>query len=739
MRVKSFLRTAALLALAGAAHAQPGPGQVDTTGVWYHLRHNNRPAAHAELDRLKDEHPDWQPSQDLLQALAGKTKAPAKSVADQDAYTRRLDAAESAIRGNHIDPKAIESLAAEMRPRHDASGAERIGRALLDHDRPELARGWMERAVGWSRPGSQLHKDAAASLARANEAIAHSQIAEAEGAARRAAAAGHWSLAEQLASIAEAGGSSRIRTDLGWAALDANEPARAAGYFAAGRQNEESRYGRALALSRFQANPDLLAVACGPEDRSERTATACGDAFAAQALAAYNDGHWDQVLALDARARALGLARPGTGVLAGWSLFRKSDYEGALQRFDAAASDPSAAEGIAQSLIALGRYDELKTRSAAMPALAEPYRKQVGDLALLRQRPALAASVDAAGTAGIEEIPSLTAGFYDRDKSGGMGADKIAEQAAAVTLKTVLGQDILSAGLETAWVRNGLSADNATLATPWMKWERQAVDSDLSATLGSSPIGGAVAALPAIGVAGEKDWSSVIGTAAFKVSPRYDSLLSMAGQRDVATGNRWGRVVEIGPQIGGILLAEKDISVSASLAYGRLEGHEVAGNDHAEANLSGSYSLRLDGFDYLRLGPFYAYDAYGRNEFFFTPGYGGYFSPQASHALGLFADLLTDQGKGWLVGGRVSGAWQYSRQAAEASFGGITQTELGTDSTLRGGVLLGHSVILGGFGRITISPSGRDKAVGVTVTVPLSGREGLFADDLPHFIDRAWP
>lgn len=738
MRAKSLLLSAALLALAGAVRAQPGPGQVDTTGIWYHLRHDNRPAAHAELERLKDEHPDWQPSQDLLQALEGKARAPSKSVADKDAYARRVDAAESAIRDNHIDPKAIESLATEMRPRHDANGAERIGRALLDHNRPELARGWMERAVGWSRPNSQLHKDAAASLVRANDAIAHGQTAEAESAALRAATAGNWTLAEQLASIAQAGGSPRIRTDLAWAALNADEPARAAGYFAAGPQNEESRYGRALALSRSNASPDTLAAACGPEDRSERTAEACGDAFAAQALAAYNDGQWDQVLALDARARGLGLARPGTGVLAGWSLFREGDYEGALRRFDSAASDPAAAEGIAQSLMALGRYDELEKRSATMPALAGPYRKQVGDLAVIRQRPALAASVGAPGTAGIE-APSVTVGFYDRDKSGGIGADKIEEQGAAITLKTVMGRDILSAGLETAWVRNGLSADNATLATPWMKWERQEVDSDLSATLGTSPIGGAVAALPALGLAAEKDWTSVIGSGAFKVSPRYDSLVAMAGQRDAATKTSWGRVVEIGPQIGGILLADRDLSVSGSLAYGRLEGHEVAGNDHAQINLSGSYSLRLDGFDYLRLGPFYAYDAYGRNEFFFTPGYGGYYSPQASHALGLFADLLTDQGKSWLIGGRVSGSWQYSRQAAESVFSGVTQTELGTDTTLRGGVLLGHSVILGAFGRVTISPSGRDKAAGLTITVPLSGRDGLFADDLPHFIDRAWP
>lgn len=617
---KRSLPTAALLAslLSGAAYGQ----QVDTTGVWYHLRHHDVAAARSELQRLEDENPNWVPPKELTDAFSpAKPKAKAKA----------------------------------------------------------------KRKFAKAKPKTQH--------------------------------------AETVPPV-------KSNTELGWAALNAHDPKRAAAYFAAGPQSEESRYGLILALS--QSGEDVSA-ACGPDGRSPRMEQACGDAFAERALTAYRGEKWDEAIALDARAGSLGVARPGTALLAGWSHYRQGDYQAALKSFDAASGEPDAAAGIAQSLIALGRYDELEQRIAAMPALAAPYGEQVGQLALIRQRPTLAASVGAPGTEGYA-APAVSAGFYDREKSGGNGADRISEQGASLSLQGAIGRDQLSGGLEAGHLGTGGGGAAATLATPWAKWDHQDIDDEYAVTLGSSPIGGTVGAMPALGLAGEKDWQSVIGTAAFKVQPRYDSLLSEAGMRDPVTGAAWGRVMEIGPQIGAVLLATDKLAFSGSLSAATLQGHDVAGNSRASANLSASYSLDIPGFDYLRVGPFYGYDSYDKNENFFTPGLGGYYSPQASHSLGAFADFLTTQGKDWLIGGRVGKSWQYARQSGEA-----TQTQLGTDATLRGGVLLGHGVILGGFGRITVSPSGRDKAGGITLTVPLSGRDGLFSADLPHFLDRAWP
>lgn len=695
---KYLLLTAALFAFAAQA-------EVDTTGVWYHLHHHDIGGAKAELRRLQEENPGWVPPQDLTNAFSPAKAKPAPATAKASAYGRKIDEAEAAIYAGKIDAKQIETLSVEMRKHRDARGAEKIGRALLVRGRPELARGWMERAVNWSRPGSEIHSAALRGLSASETEIARLST-------------------EQTAKAA------RKDIDLGWAALNAHDPKRAAAYFTAAPQTEESRYGLILALS--QSNSDL-STACAPDGRSPRMDQACGDAFTERALAAYRAEKWDDVIALDARARSLGLARTGTGVLTGWSHFRQGDYPGALQSFDAASAEPDAAAGIAQSLIAIGRYDELEQRAATNPALAGPYREQVGQLALIRQRPALAASVGAPGTAGYA-APSVSLGFYDRDKSGGIGTDKISEQGASLSVQGAVGRDLFSGGVESGHLGTGSGGQSATLTTPWAKWDRQTIDNDYSVTLGTSPIGGAVGALPALGVTGEKDWQSLIGSAAFKVQPRYDSLLSQAGLRNPVTGATWGRVMEIGPQIGAVLLAADKLALSGSLSAATLQGHDVESNSRASANLSASYSLDMAGFDYLRVGPFYGFDAYDKNENFFTPGSGGYYSPQASHSLGAFADFLTTQGKSWLLGGRIGGSWQYARQSGEA-----TETQLGTDATLRGGVLLGHGVILGGFGRLTVSPSGRDKAAGVTLTLPLSGRDGVFAADLPHFIDRSWP
>jgi hypothetical protein len=696
---KALLLTAALFAFSASAQ------QVDTTGVWYHLRHHDVGGAKTELQRLQEENPGWVPPKELTDAFSPPKAKPAPAASRSSPQGRKVDEMEAAIYAGRIDANKIEALSVEMRKRRDARGAEKIGRALLVRDRPELARGWMERAVNWSRPGSELHSAAVTGLAKSEQEIARLSAEQAAKAARK-------------------------DIDLGWAALDAHDPKRAATYFAAAPQTEESRYGLILALSQSDAELD---AACAPDGRSPRMEQACGDGFAERALAAYRAEKWDVVIALDARAHSLGLARSGTGVLTGWSHFRQGDYAAALQSFDAASAEPDAVAGIAQSLIALYRFDELAQRAATNPALAGPYRDQVGQLALIRQRATLAASVGAPGTAGYA-APSVSIGVYDRDKSGGVGADKIAELGASLTVQGAVGRDQFSGGVESGHLGTGSGGQSAMVTTPWAKWERQNIDDDYSLTLGTSPLSGAVGALPALGLGGEKDWQSIIGTVGFKVQPRYDSLLSEAGMRDPVTGATWGRVMEIGPQLGAVLLATEKLALSGSLAAATLQGHDVESNSRVSANLSASYSLEMGGFDYLRVGPFYGFDAYDKNENFFTPGAGGYYSPQASHSLGAFADFLTSQGKSWLLGGRIGGSWQYARQSGEA-----TETQLGTDATLRGGVLLGHGVILGAFGRVTVSPSGRDKAAGLTLTMPLSGREGVFSADLPHFIDRSWP
>lgn len=778
----------------GAGSAVPAPSQrrvvpppanigVDPSGVWYHIRQKNMGAARAELARLKEENPGWQVPSDLQDAIEGRV-APAASVPTApptvDLYARSIDRAEAAIRqGKTASP---DDLAVPMQRRKDSGAAERIGRALFDMKAVPASRSWFDRATQWAKAGSDQQTaaviglvkvdtalgnwDAAQqSLMRLPEGAARKQVAQilsdaATAAAESKARAGDWNSAEQLAKIAETTGQTRIRIDIGWAALDASDGQRAAASFAAAPQTEESKYGRILALT--QANADLT-QACGAKDRSERQTTACGDAYAARALTAYNAQQWNDVIALDASAVTLGVQRPGTQVLAGWSHYRQKNYKQALQAFDAAASEGDAADGIAQTLIAEGDYNTLKERAANNPRLMAAYRKEVGPLAVIRQRTLLAHSLDMPETEGVAS-PAFTTGVYARDKTGASGADRMSVSGANANISAAFGTQRLSLTVETDRIRTGTprlfgaigalvtptpSVNHvATLTTPTFVWSTESVNSAYSVTLGATPLGGVLNAVPVGALTLEHDWDKIIATATVRAAPRYDSLLSMAGLRDGSTNTTWGRVVEFGPQIGVIALLGEQISASVSGAVTALRGHGVINNDHVAASASLTYEVRAEGFDYIRVGPSYSFDHYRRDENFFTVGNGGYYSPDAAHSIGGFVDFLTHQGRSWLLGIRATAAYQHSSESGAPRFPladdgsrflSVVQSQFGTDSTLRGAVLLGSHFVLGGYGRVTYSPSGRDMAAGLTLSIPFGGRTGLFAGDLPHFADRSWP
>jgi hypothetical protein len=755
----------------------------DTTGIWFHVRHDDLPRARDELERLRREHPGWQPPEELMAAVSGV--APTSAVVD--VYGKNVGRAESAISTRGAQPKDFAAIAATIQARRDTNAGERMARAFLTANQPLLARPWFERAATWAKPNSKPHVAAVSGLINAECQAGAWQDAErhvkalapgpardgaariladlATAAAQSAAKSGDWAGAEQLASIAESNGPSRVRTDLGWVALDGNDHSRAAALFATGQATEESRYGRILALSHPDSDLTALTSACAPQDRSERATTACGDAFAARTLTAYEAKDWSRVVDLDATVRMLGLPRNDVRLLAGWSHYRLGDNDRALQDFDAvAATEPSAADGIIQTLMASGRIDALAARAATgTPAFKAAYHKQVGELALIRKRIRTAAAIDVPGTEGIEGY-SATVGIFTRDKTGASGADLISWKGASLSASVVADQQKWSIGVDTGYLHTGMPSPTApiglllpspiaadpgvALTMPWVQWETEGLDHAYAVTVGTTPIGGAVGALPAISASAERNWDSVIAKAILRAVPRYDSLLAMAGLRDGATGTTWGRVVEIGPEAGAILLLNQQWSLSGGVSIASLKGHNVADNTHVSANLSLTYEFKPDGFDYVRVGPAYGFEHYARNENFFTIGNGGYYSPAQAHSLGGFVDFLTTEGQTWQVGGRITAAWQHSVEESArrlpltndlSRFAGITQSQFGTDSVLRGSVLLSSRLIFGAYGRVTYSPSGRDMAAGMTLTVPFTARTAVFSSDLPHFADRSWP
>ncbi|GAA4486357.1 hypothetical protein GCM10023157_32570 [Gluconacetobacter asukensis] len=164
------------------------------------------------------------------------------------------------------------------------------------------------------------------------------------------------------------------------------------------------------------------------------------------------------------------------------------------------------------------------------------------------------------------------------------------------------------------------------------------VDHWFAADVGSSPLG-----FPIANVLGGVEFSPRLTdnlTLRITGDRRMvtDSELSYAGMRDPGTGKVWGGVTRIGGH-GSLEWANEIWNAYAGGGFALLQGTHVADNTEADAELGGSVTVwqRVQR-QRLRLGLDAEYLAYRRNEYEFTLGQGGYFSPQSYYAVMPSAD-----------------------------------------------------------------------------------------------------
>ncbi|MEW5839026.1 MAG: cellulose synthase subunit BcsC-related outer membrane protein [Pseudomonadota bacterium] len=180
---------------------------------------------------------------------------------------------------------------------------------------------------------------------------------------------------------------------------------------------------------------------------------------------------------------------------------------------------------------------------------------------------------------------------------------------------------------------------------------------EYSAGLGISPAGGAISPTPVgeLGVASygaENGWNAQL----FRRT-NEESILSMSGLYDPVSRQTWGQVMENGLTLGGYYTLPdmlKDWKAEGSLTVSQLEGQGVA--DNQKLAFWGRALRPIDGVDGLRAGAVLYASAFDKNLSYYTPGFGGYFSPEASvnitpalvyeGALG-DVELKTQAGLGW--------------------------------------------------------------------------------------------
>ncbi len=138
--------------------------------------------------------------------------------------------------------------------------------------------------------------------------------------------------------------------------------------------------------------------------------------------------------------------------------------------------------------------------------------------------------------------------------------------------------------------------------------------------------------------------------------PIYESVLSSVGLTDPYTGRTWGGVTESGVR-GEFGTSLTDTwFLNTQFSYGVLDGEGVEQNDHLLGGIGLSKSIKETGenLEYLRVGPWMQLSGYDQNLSFYTPGHGGYFSPQDFFLGAGSVDAMTVEGEKWLARGRLS-------------------------------------------------------------------------------------
>ncbi len=157
------------------------------------------------------------------------------------------------------------------------------------------------------------------------------------------------------------------------------------------------------------------------------------------------------------------------------------------------------------------------------------------------------------------------------------------------------------------------------------------VRDDFSADLGTTPVG-----FREQNVVGGVEWVPQLSdTMRLRLTAERravtDSLLSFAGAIDPRTGIAWGGVTRTGGR-ANLEFSAGPADVYAGGGWYTLQGSNVESNTETQAGAGGSVPIWHDGGQELRVGMDLVYFGYGQNEYAFTLGQGGYFSPQSYFA-----------------------------------------------------------------------------------------------------------
>ena len=678
--------------------AEPQPERIDLRTLWFHLNSGRLPAARGELERLRVAHPDWQPDADIRAALRS---APAPT---RDPYGEQMQAI-AALQAPALQALPIAELARAAdaaRTRGDSANLHMLAWRHLQRDEPE-------RAV-------TLFNDAAAAGGQRDRegiVIALTRLA------RAAARAGNTERVIELARGSRREAGPDLLLDNAWAEREAGRLDNAESLFRAALPQPAAAEGLALTL-RGQGRPDAaLDIACDAAAGSARVASLCAGWLDESLAAAYSGGNYRATLALYQRRRQLfGETSATARELAAWSYYELGEREAAAIAFDERLERQPDQPGMAAALIELLRDDRAALGRAveAHPAVASAVRREAAGTALARKQFDRAARLDASPLLENRAALSVALDLSRRERSGDRGLGKLSHERAALAVSGMRGSWRLGGTLGWSDFSSGLpSADAAFGSRPqpdrfvpldgvsdpslhlWARHEgdRYGLYGRIGRDLWRQPAGEDLSVLLQLRTFD----GPLSGRLELFQQPIADSLLSRTGVVDPVDGATWGGVMDRGITGQATWSTKADWHLSINGTVSQQTGDEVEDNRAIAARIdlrSGWPGQHwVERLDYWQVGPFASWRGFDDNQFVFTRGSGGYFSPQDEYRAGLTSELLTAEGHHWQLRAGVEVAWTDITEAATATTVRQQTRGLNVDARVQGHWLITPHVQLG--------------------------------------------
>lgn len=209
----------------------------------------------------------------------------------------------------------------------------------------------------------------------------------------------------------------------------------------------------------------------------------------------------------------------------------------------------------------------------------------------------------------------------------------------------------------------------------------------------------------------------------------------------VSQGLEWGRVLRTGIKPSIFYRFNDAWNAFGAVDLALLEGKNVEQNNAISASVSVARNFRIPGFDYFNVGPSFNYEHFDKNLSHFTYGHGGYFSPEHYFNIGAGINFLTEEGKPYVIKGRLVAGFQDIKEArtpwfplgnqAAGFYNPAKQSGEALDFELKGVWLITPNLQLGAGGAIRKTNGFEDYTGGLSLRYYFDNRRASFSTDIP--------